>query len=182
MKTVLLVNGSPHKGGSTAAALTITESVLHDRGVDTEWFQLDEKPVRGCIACERCAADHRCAFSDDPCNELIEAMLRADAVIIGTPVYFAAPNGALCALLDRVFYAASKHGQLFAGKPAAAVAACWRAGSTSAIDRLNKYFTYSQMPVVSSKYWNGCLGAEDRFGASVLRKLAGNMADLLTHE
>mgnify|MGYP002624753750 CR=1 FL=1 len=179
MKRVLLVNGSPHKNGATAAALDIVEQVLRGCGIDTFRFQLKEKPVRGCIACERCAADNRCAFTDDQCNELIEDMLRADAVMIGTPVYFAGPNGALCALLDRVFYAAANHGQLLAGRPAAAVAVCWRAGATPSIDRLNKYFTYSQMPVVSSKYWNGYLGPDDRFGASVLRTLANNMADLL---
>ena len=179
MKKVLLVNGSPHKNGTTAAALHIVETVLLERGVEIEWFQLDGKPVRGCIACERCAEEHRCTFRDDQCNELIEAMLRADAVMIGTPVYFAGPNGALCALLDRVFYAASTHGQMFAGKPAAAVAVCWRAGTTAALDRLNKYFTYSQMPVVSSRYWNNYFSEEDRFGASVLRTLAGDMAEML---
>ena len=179
MSRVLLVNGSPHKNGNTAAALKIMEERLHDCGLETFWFQLDGKPVRGCIDCGRCAAEHRCAFKDDPCNELIEDMLQADAVIIGTPVYFAGPNGALCALLDRAFYAAANYGQLFAGKPAAAIAVCWRAGATPSIDRINKYFTFSQMPVVSSEYWNGYLGSHDSFGAHVLRTLAANMADML---
>jgi len=106
-------------------------------------------------------------------------MTSADAVVIGTPVYFAGPNGALCALLDRVFYAAANFGQLFAGKPAAAVATCWRAGATPSIDRINKYFSFSQMPIVSSEYWNGYLGPQDRFGASVIKTLAVNLAGLL---
>ena len=179
MSKVLLVNGSPHKNGNTAAALKIAEKELHARGLETFWFQLNGKPVRGCIACGRCASEHRCQFKDDQCNELIKKMLEADAVIIGTPVYFAGPNGALSALLDRAFYAAANYGQLFKGKPAAAIATCWRAGATPSIDRLNKYFTFSQMPVVSSEYWNGYLGPQDSFGIGVLKTLARNMADLL---
>ena len=179
MSKVLLVNGSPHKNGNTKAALNIVEDRLKANGHESFWFQLDGKPVRGCIACERCSREHRCAFNDDQCNELIEAMLEADGVVIGTPVYFAGPNGALCALLDRAFYAAANYGQLFAGKPAACVATCWRAGATSSIDRINKYFTFSQMPVVSSDYWNGYLGSHDSFGIHTLRTLGDNMAKML---
>lgn len=182
MGKVLLVNGSPRRNGNTAAALSIAEKELRARGLETFWFQLNGKPVRGCIACGRCSSKHRCQFADDQCNELIEKMLEADAAIIGTPVYFAGPNGALCALLDRAFYAAANYGQLFAGKPAAAIATCWRAGATPSIDRLNKYFTFSQMPVVSSEYWNGYLGPQDGFGIDVLKTLAANMADLLRKE
>ena len=179
MGKVLLVNGSPHKNGNTAAALKIMEKELHEQSFDTFWFQLDEKPVRGCIDCRSCVSGHRCVFQDDRCNELIESILEADAVVVGTPVYFAGPSGALTALLDRAFYAAANFGQLFKGKPAAAVATCWRAGATPAIDRINKYFTFSQMPVVSSEYGNGYLGPDDSFGTGVLKTLAANMADML---
>ncbi len=182
MKKVLLVCGSPHNNGNTAAALSIADKELKENGISTTYFQLEAKAVRGCIGCGRCSQKHRCAFDDDQCNELIEKMLEADAVIIGTPVYFAGPNGALCALLDRVFYATANFGQLLAGKPAAAIATCWRAGSTPSIDRLNKYFTFSQMPVVSSDYWNGYLGAHDSFGASVIKTLAYNMAEMLKEQ
>jgi multimeric flavodoxin WrbA len=95
--------------------------------------------------------------------------------IIGSPVYFAAPNGALCALLDRVFYAASNFGYLFAGKSGAAIATCWRAGATATLDRLNKYFTFSEMPVVSSCYWNMKLTGEDLYGEKILKRLGENM-------
>lgn len=179
MKTVLLINGSPNKTGNTAAALKIMEDVLLEQGIKTVWFQIGNKPVRGCIDCERCKETHRCAFADDVCNELIEAMLDATAIIVGTPVYFGAPNGALCALLDRAFYAVSNFGQMLKGKPAAAVAACWRAGATPSIDRINKYFSFSQMPIVSSDYWNGYLGEGDDFGAEVLKTLARNMSEML---
>jgi multimeric flavodoxin WrbA len=106
-------------------------------------------------------------------------MVEADGIIIGSPVYFAGPNGALCALLDRVFYAASNFGHLFAGKPAAAVATCWRAGATATLDRLNKYFTFSEMPVVSSNYWNLKLTGEDAYGEEIMRCLGENMVKLL---
>lgn len=176
---VLLINGSPNSDGNTAAALKITEKAINEKGIETVWFQLGKNPIRGCMGCDTCEKKHRCVFNDDACNEFIEMILDADAVIVGTPVYFAGPNGALCALLDRVFYAASNFGQLFKGKPAAAVATCWRAGSTNAIDRINKYFTFSQMPVVSSEYWNGYLGEGDAFGTGALKTLGENMAEML---
>ena len=182
MKKVLLVNGSPHRNGNTAAALRIAEKELAARGLEIKWFQLDAKPVRGCIDCGQCESTHRCAFKDDQCNELIEKILRVDAVIIGTPVYFAAPNGALCALLDRAFYATANYGQLLKGKLAGSIATCWRAGATTAIDRLNKYFTFSQMHVVSSCYWPGYLGEEDEFGIEAIKTLGINMADMLLLE
>lgn len=179
MKTVLLVNGSPHKNGRTRAALEMLEDVFHQKGIRTEWFQLGSDPVRGCIDCKQCKKTHRCAFDDDLCNMLIEALLRADAIVIGTPVYFAGANGTLCALLDRAFYATANFGQLLKGKPAAAVAVCWRDGTISALERLNKYFSFSQMPIVSSNYWSGIHGEKDAFGEEVMKKLAENMAVLL---
>lgn len=178
-KTVLLVNGSPNQTGNTASALNMAESVFRKHGIQTVWFQIGTKPVRGCIGCDSCQNTHRCAFADDGCNALIEAMCSADAIMIGTPVYFAGPNGALCALLDRAFYAVANYGQMLKGKPAAAIATCWRAGATPSLDRLNKYFTFSQMPVVSSDYWTGYLGKHDQFGADAIRTLAENMAELL---
>lgn len=179
MKTVLLINGSPNKNGNTATALKIAEKTLLDNGLLTRWFNIGNEPIRGCIGCESCKNTHRCAFTDDVCNSMIEALLDADAVIIGTPVYFGGPNGALCSLLDRAFYAVANYGQMLKGKPAAAIATCWRAGATPSIDRLNKYFTFSQMPIVSSDYWNGYLGKDDVFGTEVLKVLAANMAEIL---
>jgi multimeric flavodoxin WrbA len=172
---VLLVNGSPRNNGETYHSLKIVEGVLQEAGVDTEWFYLGTEPVRGCCHCNSCERTRRCVFKDDSCNTLIEQMLDADGIIIGTPVYFAGPNGALCALLDRAFYAASNFGYLFAGKPASAVATCWRAGATATLDRLNKYFTFSEMPVVSSNYWNMKLVGQDDYGEDILKRLGENM-------
>ena len=176
---VLLINGSPRENGETYQALAIIEKVLRNNGVESEYFQLGTDAVRGCIHCGGCKDTYRCVFNDDACNALIEKIVEADGVIIGTPVYFAGANGALCALLDRVFYAGACCGKLFAGKPSAAVATCWRSGASATLDRLNKYFTYSEMPVVSSSYWNIKHEGEDRFGEKTLRTLAENMVKML---
>lgn len=176
---VLLINGSPRPDGETRCALSIMEGVLRENDVDVEWFQLDKAPVRGCVHCGGCSEKHRCVYGDDACNDLIGQIAAADGIIVGSPVYFAGANGALCALLDRVFYAGAFYGRLFAGKPAAAVATCWRSGASATLDRLNKYFTFSEMPVVSSSYWNIKLEGSDAYGEEILRTLAENMAKLL---
>ena len=183
---VLLVNGSPHKDGATAAALTLVEQGVKEQGLDVEWFQLANAPVRGCIDCQGCAKAGRCVFNDDQANELAEAMIAADGIIIGTPVYYAAPNGALCALLDRVFYSRNEFtdDKPFRGKPAASVSVCWRAGTTSSMDRLNKYFTISEMPVISSVYWNNGLLIDEAAGTKefqerIMTTLGANMAKFL---
>jgi multimeric flavodoxin WrbA len=151
------------------------EIILQASDIETAWFQLGTEPVRGCCHCNRCQTTNRCAFSDDQCNSLIEACLASDGIVIGSPVYFAGPNGALCALLDRVFYAASNFGYLLAGRPGAAIATCWRAGATATLDRLNKYFTFSEMPVVSSNYWNMKLTGDDPYGKEILKQLGRNL-------
>ena len=177
---VLLLNGSPNCNGNTAAMLKTVEAQLHEEGIETTWIHLGNKPVYGCISCNGCRQTHRCAIDKDLCNEIIEAIIASDAVIVGSPVYFAGPNGALCALLDRVFYAGQDAGSLFSGKAAAALATCWRAGATATLDRLNKYFTYSQMTVVSSEYWNMHFDrSDDEFGDRIAVTLAKNMAKAL---
>lgn len=179
--TILLINGSPHKDGNTFKSLKIIEAVLEQHQAKTSIFQLGTGKVRGCNGCDSCADTYRCVYKDDSCNALIEAILSADGIIVASPVYFAGPNGALCALLDRVFYAAGDHGHLFAHKPAAAVVNCYRTGATAALDRLNKYFTICEMLVVSSNYWNMIVDADenrvekDAYGREVLERLALNM-------
>ena len=133
--------------------------------------------MQGCIACNRCAGTHRCAF-EDGVNAFLERMEHSDGLIVGSPVYFAAPNGSLIAMLNRAFYA----GSCFAHKPAAAVVSARRAGTTSALNVLNEYFTISQMPVVSSQYWNMVHGStpdevrRDEEGLQIMRTLGHNMA------
>ncbi len=182
---VLLVNGSSHEKRDTFEALQVVEKALNTCGIDTEWFWIGDGSVRGCIDCAACEGVGRCAFTDDCANDLIEAMIAADGVVIGTPVYFCAPNGALMALLNRVFYAGSEYGgRLFEGKPAAAVATMWRSGGNTAVAMLGKYFAISGMPIVPSNYWNMMFSPrseieDDKFGKEVLAQLGENMAEML---
>ncbi len=181
---VLLVNGSPHQKGCTYTALMEITKTLEESNIEWELFQIGTKPVRGCTGCGSCYRDRRgnCIFEDDLCNELIRKMQEADGIIVGSPVYYAGPNGALCALLDRAFYSAS---QTFKHKPAAAIVSCRRGGASAAFDRLNKYFTINEMPLVTSQYWNAVHGQtpedvrEDKEGLQIMRTLGRNMAWLL---
>ena len=180
---VLLVNGSPHGQGMTARQLAFVEEGLHADGIETSWFQVGSKPIQDCIDCGGCSGVGRCVF-DDAANELIDALNAADGVVVGSPVYYGAAAGSLCCLLDRAFYAGDEHGSGWAGMPAAAVVNCWRAGTTAALDRLYKYFSIAQMPIITSHYWsqmfNGeYLGHDDEYGAGVMRQLGHNMAEFL---
>jgi multimeric flavodoxin WrbA len=183
MMKVLLVNGSPHQEGCTYTALREVAGTLKESGIDTEFFHIGTKPVFGCSGCGKCF-DHRgaCVFGDDPCNALIKLAGTADGFVFGSPVYYAGANGALCALLDRAFYAG---GAAFFQKPGAVVVSCRRGGASAAFDRLNKYLTINQMPVVSSQYWNSVHGntpdevSADLEGLQVMRTLGRNMAWLL---
>ena len=179
---VLLINGSPHPKGSTATALATVAQQLEKAGIETTTLHVGHKAIRGCIACGKCARTGLCVFKDDPVNECVERMREADGLVVGSPVYYAAPNGALCAFLDRLFYMKSG---AYAYKPAAAVVSCRRGGASAAFDRLNKYFTISCMPIVSSQYWNSVHGntpeevRQDKEGLQIMRTLGDNMAWLL---
>ena len=179
---VLLINGSPHEAGCTFTALSEVASSLEKNGIETNFFHIGKKPVHGCVACYGCTKTGKCAFDDDVCNTISALADKADGIVIGSPVYFASANGALCALLDRAFFAASN---AFIGKPGAAIVSCRRGGAGSAFDRLNKYFTISQMPVVASQYWNAVHGStpedvrRDEEGLQIMRTLGANMAWLL---
>ncbi len=179
---VLLINGSPHKEGCTYTALKEVAGALEKNGIGTQIFHIGTKPVYGCTGCGKCGELKRCVFNDDVCNELTKLAVEADGIVIGSPVYFAGINGALSALLDRIWV--SSGGKLMY-KPGAAVVSCRRGGAGSAFDRINKYFTIQQMPVVSSQYWNSVHGfapehvQKDLEGLQTMRTLGNNMAWLL---
>ena len=179
---VVLINGSPHRKGNTFIALSEVAGALEKEGVQTEIIQLGIKAVQGCIACNKCAELGHCVFQDTLYNQVREALQEADGIVVGSPVYYAGPNGALCALLDRVFYSCS---ELLAYKAGASVAVCRRGGASATFDRLIKYFTILNMPVVSSQYWNSVHGmrpgeaTEDAEGLQTMRMLGRNMAWLL---
>jgi len=165
--------------------LSIAET-LSSCGVDSELFWIGNNPVRDCIACFQCRknGNSECVFQDDIYAEFIQKMRHSDALIVGSPVYFAGPTGNVCSLLDRACFSASRD---FVRKPAACVVNCRRGGATAAFDRLNKFFTILQMPVVSSTYWNGTHGTkpeevlQDKEGLQVMRFLGRNMANMLLH-
>ncbi|MBR2936828.1 MAG: flavodoxin family protein [Paludibacteraceae bacterium] len=178
---VLLINGSPRAKGNTSIALAEVAKVLEEEGITTITVGIGTQSVRGCVACGACRKNHTyCAFSDalyDQLRTILEEGV--DGLVVGSPVYYAGPNGSLCALMDRLFYSC---GSLLAYKPAAAVAVCRRGGASATFDRLNKYFTINNMPVVPSQYWNSVHGAaagealEDLEGLQTMRTLGRNMA------
>ena len=180
---VLLLNGSSHPHGCTDTALREVASALENAGIDAEILFLGNDPVRDCTACGTCAkAPGKCVFDDDIVNRIIEKAREADGFVFGTPVYYAHPSGRILSILDRVFYAGKS---AFVHKPAAAIASARRAGTTASLDVLQKYFTISQMPVISSTYWTMVHGKEaqdvlkDEEGLQTMRNLASNMAWML---
>lgn len=176
---VLLINGSPKRNGNTFLALSEVASALEAEEVQTEIVSIGTKAVQGCVGCGKCKQTGECVFGDELYRTVRNGLKEADGLIVGTPVFYAGPNGSLCALLDRVFYSCS---QYLRYKPGAAVAVCRRGGASAAFDRLNKYFTISNMPVVSSQYWNIIHGhqpgeaAQDAEGLQTMRTLGRNMA------
>lgn len=176
----LFINGSPHINGCTKRGLLEVEKILKEEGIDTEWLEVGTKDIRGCIGCYYCVTHHKCVFNDIV-NESAPKLEEADAVIIGTPVYYAGPNGQLHAFLDRFFFSTS--GTIDKTmKVGATVVSSRRAGSTSAFDDINKYFTICSMPVASSTYWNEVHGftaedvEKDEEGLQTMRNLGRNIA------
>lgn len=178
---VLLVNGSPHAKGCTYRALEEVAKVLENNEIETEIFQVGNKPVAGCIGCGACFESGKC-FQNDVVNTFVEQAKEADGFIFGSPVHYASASGAITSFMDRVFYGKSS---IFAGKPAASVVSCRRGGATATFDQLNKYYTINSMPVVSSQYWNMVHGntkeevEQDLEGLQTMRTLGNNMAWLL---
>ena len=179
---VLLINGSPNKEGNTYLALKTCADEIEKNGVETEIFHIGSGPIQGCVACYACRRGTGCVLQDDVLPALVEKLKTADGLIIGSPTYFAGPNGSLCALLDRMFFSA---GEYLTHKPGAAVAVCRRGGASATLDRLNKYFTIKQMPLVSSRYWNLAHGSkagevlQDAEGMQTMRNLGLNMAHMV---
>ena len=177
MGKVLLLNGSPHPHGCTAAALEEMIRVFEQEGMETECIHVGNKDIRGCISCHRCDQLGHCVFND-LVNETAPKFEAADGLVIGSPVYYGSPNGTILSFLDRLFYSTpfSKH-----MKVGAAVVSCRRGGNTASFDVLNKYFTISGMPVASSTYWNQVHGftaedvKKDLEGLQTMRNLARNM-------
>lgn len=180
---VLLVNGSPHKNGCTNTALEEIANTLNEEGIEAEIYHIGINPIAGCRGCGACAKLGRCVMNDCV-NEFVEKAKDFDGFVFGSPVHYAAACGAITSFMDRAFFMAfqSGRGEVFKHKPAAAVASARRSGTTATLDQLNKYFTISEMPVISGRYWNMVHGhtpdevRQDLEGLQNMRILARNFA------
>jgi len=178
---VLIINGSPHKNGCTFTALKEVEKVLNEEGIETQILHIGNSDIRGCIACNYCKENHKCVF-DDIVNEAIKLFSESDGLLIGSPVYYSGMNGTLKSFLDRLFNSSYIKKTMKVG---AAIASSRRAGSTNVIDEIYKYFGISNMPIVTSSYWNEVHGfasedvLKDKEGLQTMRNLGRNMAFLI---
>ena len=178
---VLLLNGSPKPNGNTAFALKEMEKVFHAEGIETDTLQVGGADIRGCIACGQCRRIGKCVF-DDLVNQAAERFERCDGLVVGSPVYYAQPNGTISAFMQRLFYSTSFDKRMKVG---ACVTVARRGGLSATYDDLNKYFGISGMPIASGQYWNSIHGgapgeaARDPEGVQGLHTLALNMAFLI---
>ena len=178
---VLIINGSPRVGGNTTIALNEMVKVFEADGIETDVVQIGNQAIRGCIACNSCGKNGKCVF-DDAVNDLAAKFEAADGLVVASPVYYASANATLIACLDRLFYSTSFDKTMKAG---ASVVVARRGGCSATFDELNKYFTMSGMPIVSSQYWNSVHGrnqgeaAQDAEGLQTMRVLARNMVFLM---
>jgi multimeric flavodoxin WrbA len=183
---VCLINGSPHQKGCTSTALSLVAESLEKDGVQADIFQLGTSPIAGCRGCGGCHRDvtrdkdHCIAYPDDRVNDFAAIAADYDGYVFGSPVHFAAADGAITSFLSRVFYCVPR--EVFRLKPGACVVSARRAGTTAAFDQLNKYLTIAEMPVISSCDWNMVHGftpedvMQDKEGCRVMRILGHNMA------
>lgn len=181
MSNVLLISGSPHANGCTATALGVVAQTLESEGIETKTVHIGHKDIHGCIACFKCAELGHCVFND-AVNEVAPLFEQADGLVIGSPVYYAGMTGTMSSFLDRLFFSSPFSKRMKVG---AAVVSARRAGTTATFDQLNKYFTISEMPIVSSRYWNMVHGhnaeqvLQDEEGIQCMRILGRNMAFLV---
>lgn len=179
---VLLINGSPNQQGCTYTGLSIIQKRLAENGVDSEILQVGKRPIAGCLGCGSCRKTGKCVF-DDGVNEAVEKLKEADGLVLGSAVHYASATGAATSFFDRMFYSADKKSLRM--KFGACIVSCRRGGASATFDQLNKYFTISQMPIVSSCYWNQIHGFTpddvyaDKEGVRTLQILADNMAYLI---
>lgn len=177
----LLVNGSPRANGCTFTALDELRRTLEEEGVEVELLHIGNRDIRGCIGCRKCKETGKCVF-DDIVNEVAPKLAECDGFVIGSPVYFASPNGTAISFMDRLFYSCGANKTMKVG---AAVVSCRRGGNTATFDVLNKYFSINGMPIATSQYWNMVHGAnaeevkKDLEGLQTMRTLGHNMAFLM---
>lgn len=174
---VLMINGSPRNEGNTTIALEEMRKVFEKNSVEVEIIQIGQMAIHGCISCNYCYKNGKCAFNDIV-NQLNEKFEKSNGLVVASPVYYASANGTLISLLDRLFYSSNFDKR---AKVGASVVCARRGGCSSTFDELNKYFTISGMPLASSCYWNSIHGRklgeaiDDLEGLQTMRELANNM-------
>lgn len=179
---VLMLNGSPKANGNTATALAEMKAVFESAGVEVEYVHVGNQIVRGCLGCGTCYKLGRCVIENDIVNELAPKLMECDGMVVASPVYYAAANATLVAVLDRLFYSTRFDKRMKVG---ASVAVARRGGCSTTFDQLNKFFTISGMPIASGQYWNSVHGAkpgeasEDAEGLQSMRTVANNMIFLM---
>lgn len=184
---VIAFNGSSRRDGNTAILLNVVLGELSNEGIETELVQLAGKAPQGCIACYKCFEnkDQKCAVTTDALNEYLAKMIKADGIVLGSPVYFADASAGIKALIERCGMVSTANGGLLKRKVGAAVAAVRRAGAIHTFDTLNHLFQHQQMIVVGSSYWNVGIGRdpgqvkEDAEAMRTMETLGKNMAWLL---
>lgn len=178
---VLMLNGSPRVKGNTSRALEEMKKVFTSQNIEVNEVRVGNADVRGCIACQSCYKTGKCVFND-LVNTIAPMFEEADGLVVASPVYYASPNATLIATLDRLFYSTHFDKRMKVG---ASVVCARRAGTSTAFDVLNKYFTICGMPVASSRYWNNVFGRKpgeaelDEEGLACMRELAQNMSFLM---
>ena len=185
---VIAINGSPKSDGNTAQALQVLLGEVQKKNIETELVTIGNKMIHGCIGCGKCreAQNGTCvAFPNDVVNELMPKLTAADAIVLGSPTYFAGINGTMKSFLDRAFFVALGNNGLFRLKFGAALVVLRRGGGTAAFDELNKYFQIAEMTIASGSYWSAIHGRtpgelnQDLEGLRMLRVQGRNLAYLL---
>ena len=178
---ILMINGSPHANGNTAVGLAEMKKIFDAEGIETTILQVGDKAIRGCISCGTCTRTGKCTF-DDEVNQAAALFEKADGLVIASPVYYASANGTLVSFLDRLFFSAQFDMTMKVG---ASIAVARRGGCTATFDQLNKFMGISQMPIITSYYWNMVHGntpeevLQDEEGIGTMRQLGRNMAFFL---
>lgn len=179
---VIAINGSPRVGGNDSIALNEAIAVLKENGVDVRLYEIGTKAIHGCVACGYCHKAGRCVFDDDLVNEIAKDFEDANGIIVSSPVYYASANGTILSLMQRLFYSTHYSKKMKVG---AAIAVARRAGTVTTFDQINRFYSISEMPIVTSSYWNDVFGrikgeaSQDEEGLATMRNLARNMVFLM---
>ncbi|MEE8540924.1 MAG: flavodoxin family protein, partial [Desulfobacterales bacterium] len=184
---VLAINSSPRKKGNTSILLQTVLGEIESEGIETELFQVGRDVIRGCIACYKCfeKKDQHCTQTQDGLNDLLDKMLAADGILLGSPTYFCNVNSNMKSIIDRVGLVSGANDYMFRHKVGAAVSAVRRAGSIPALTAMNLFFLYNHMIIPGSSYWNLGIGRnpgeveKDDEGLATMRNLGQNMAWVL---